>query len=87
MQLIAKGGTKMNEFETNQQRLDLAGLNEREEARKQEQQAQQLPADSAAAHQRGFRSFNPEGHRLIDLQKLRERDPAAFAFLVMNRIR
>jgi len=71
------------------QRLDLAGLNERiakrEQVQKEQRQSpQQVATDSLEARERGFRSAFAGGHRQIDLKKLRERDPAAFAFLTRN---
>jgi len=80
-----------NEFNSRNlnRRLDLCGTLERvakrEAIQKEQRQApQQIAADSAAAYERGFRSAFAGGHRQIDLNKLREADPAAFAFLVRN---
>ena len=68
--------------------LDLHGMEEREqrreEVRKQEAQQTAQQVDAVEAVRRGFRSFLEEGHRKIDLQKLKDRDPAKFAFLVRN---
>ena len=81
-----------NEFNSRNlnRRLDLCGALERVAKREaiwkeQRQAPQQIAADSAAAYERGFRSAFAGGHRQIDLTKLREADPAAFAFLVRNR--
>lgn len=69
------------------QKLDLCGQTQREAVRKQdraEQKPQQIATDSIAAREGGFRSAFAGGHRLIDFEKLRDHNPAAFAFLVMN---
>ena len=75
-----------------QERQAQAEVNEAAEAyraalarvRKQEQEPQHLTIDVAAC-ERGLYSYDAQAaYRVIDLKKLRDRDPAAFAFLVQN---
>ena len=69
-------------------KMDCADLFEREERREQARkaEAQQKPqrVDGAAAARRGIRSYLEESYRQIDLQKLKERDPAEYFFRVAN---
>jgi hypothetical protein len=70
------------------QKLDLGGMEAREEQRRiQKQEAhkpQQITIDGAEAYRRGLRSYLSEAYREIAVEKLKG-DPALAFFLLANR--
>jgi hypothetical protein len=69
------------------QKLDLGGMPQREERReavkKQEQAQQQVAVDAVAAYRRGLRSYLEGAYREVDVERLK-RDPAELYFRLAN---